>query len=378
MSFILHLEGQCVSSDSINAKPVFFWLFIFSGKGTRVCIVGGGFGGLYTALQLAQLLPLQSEGERAKITLVDSGERYDMCNLQYPHLAACPDSRKTCTPTCYLWHRFVFLPMLYELVTGELKDWEVAPVFTDLLEGTPIEFVHGVCTSNFHRKPPPHVCICSCTPLRCVYSGTTSGLDLSTRCLKVDLAAVAGGGTTEVLLRFSISLSFSLPLFLSLSFSLPLFLAYMHKYTCILTHAHTHSLTHVLSLSPTHRISFFHSLTLPFLPQRFSSLMCSVAHSILPSLAFQVTQSTQSTHSFVLPPHFSMSLSLPSSIHPSPSSLPPFLQVTQNCVFSRDVLLIYIYMYMQTYIFISACNWYICVICRCIMTNWYWPLEFRP
>jgi len=34
--------------------------------------------------------------------------------------------------------------MLYELVTGELKDWEVAPVFTDLLEGTPIEFVHGV------------------------------------------------------------------------------------------------------------------------------------------------------------------------------------------------------------------------------------------
>jgi len=42
------------------------------------------------------------------------------------------------------WHRFVFLPMLYELVTGELKDWEVAPVFTDLLEGTPIEFVHGV------------------------------------------------------------------------------------------------------------------------------------------------------------------------------------------------------------------------------------------
>lgn len=47
-----------------------------TGAGTRVCIVGGGFGGLYTALQLARLQPLQSEKVRAKITLVDSGERY--------------------------------------------------------------------------------------------------------------------------------------------------------------------------------------------------------------------------------------------------------------------------------------------------------------
>jgi cation diffusion facilitator CzcD-associated flavoprotein CzcO len=47
-----------------------------TGTGTRVCIVGGGFGGLYTALQLARLQPLQSEEDRAKITLVDSGERY--------------------------------------------------------------------------------------------------------------------------------------------------------------------------------------------------------------------------------------------------------------------------------------------------------------
>lgn len=111
-----------------------------TGTGTRVCIVGGGFGGLYTALQLARLQPLQSEEDRAKITLVDSGER------------------------------FVFLPMLYELVTGELKDWEVAPVFTDLLQGTDIEFVHG----------------------------TTSSIDHETRTLMVDLAAVAGGGNKQV------------------------------------------------------------------------------------------------------------------------------------------------------------------------------------
>ena len=45
------------------------------GKGKRVCIVGGGFGGLNTALQLATLQQLQPEQERARITLIDSGER---------------------------------------------------------------------------------------------------------------------------------------------------------------------------------------------------------------------------------------------------------------------------------------------------------------
>jgi NADH dehydrogenase FAD-containing subunit len=111
-----------------------------TGRGTRVCIVGGGFGGLYTALQLAQLQPLQAEEDRAKITLVDESER------------------------------FVFLPLLYELVTGELKDWEVAPVFVDLLKGTDIEFVHGKLSSLDHR----------------------------TRSLSVDLAPLAGGGSRQV------------------------------------------------------------------------------------------------------------------------------------------------------------------------------------
>ena len=111
-----------------------------TGQGTRVCIVGGGFGGLYTALQLVQLLPLQGESERAKITVVNSGDR------------------------------FVFLPLLYELVTGELQDWEVAPLYSDLLEGTGIEFVHGSVSSLDHEK----------------------------RTVGVDLALVAGGGSTEI------------------------------------------------------------------------------------------------------------------------------------------------------------------------------------
>lgn len=90
----------------------------------KVAILGGGFGGLYTALNLAKLskLPERNFG-KIEITLIDTNDR------------------------------FVFLPLLYELVTGELKDWEVAPVFTDLLAGTGIRFLQGqVSTSVLCRS----------------------------------------------------------------------------------------------------------------------------------------------------------------------------------------------------------------------------------
>ncbi len=74
----------------------------------RICILGGGFGGLYTALRLSQLPwePLQ----KPEIVLVDQRDR------------------------------FVFLPLLYELLTGELQTWEVAPPFSELLATTGIQF----------------------------------------------------------------------------------------------------------------------------------------------------------------------------------------------------------------------------------------------
>ncbi len=74
----------------------------------RICILGGGFGGLYTALRLHHL-PWSSEN-KPEITLVDQRDR------------------------------FVFSPLLYELVTGELQSWEVAPPYEELLEGTTIRF----------------------------------------------------------------------------------------------------------------------------------------------------------------------------------------------------------------------------------------------
>jgi NADH dehydrogenase len=75
---------------------------------TRICILGGGFGGLYTALRLNNL-PWDQTG-KPEITLVDQRDR------------------------------FVFAPLLYELVTGELQSWEVAPPYEELLVGTEIRF----------------------------------------------------------------------------------------------------------------------------------------------------------------------------------------------------------------------------------------------
>ena len=76
----------------------------------RICILGGGFGGLYTALRLSQL-PWTHQPE---ITLIDQRDR------------------------------FVFAPLLYELITGELASWEIAPAYAELLANTGIRFRQAV------------------------------------------------------------------------------------------------------------------------------------------------------------------------------------------------------------------------------------------
>jgi len=77
----------------------------------RICILGGGFGGLYTALRLSQF-PF-AKHETPEITLVDKRDR------------------------------FLFSPLLYELLTGELETWEIAPPYSDLLANTNIRFIQG-------------------------------------------------------------------------------------------------------------------------------------------------------------------------------------------------------------------------------------------
>jgi demethylphylloquinone reductase len=81
----------------------------------QITILGGGFAGLYTALRLAQLPWTASE--KPEIVLVDQRDR------------------------------FLFLPMLYELLTQELATWEIAPPYAELLANTPIQFRQAAVTS---------------------------------------------------------------------------------------------------------------------------------------------------------------------------------------------------------------------------------------
>ncbi|HBC43662.1 MAG TPA: FAD-dependent oxidoreductase [Pseudanabaena sp.] len=80
---------------------------------TRICILGGGFGGLYTALNFARL----PWAVMPEIILIDKSDR------------------------------FLFTPFLYELVTGEMQEWEIAPTFMELLADTGIQFIQGLVTN---------------------------------------------------------------------------------------------------------------------------------------------------------------------------------------------------------------------------------------
>ncbi|MCA6587616.1 MAG: NAD(P)/FAD-dependent oxidoreductase [Pseudanabaena sp.] len=80
---------------------------------TRICILGGGFGGLYTALNLARL----PWAVMPEIILIDKSDR------------------------------FLFTPFLYELVTDEMQEWEIAPTFMELIADTGIQFIQGLVTN---------------------------------------------------------------------------------------------------------------------------------------------------------------------------------------------------------------------------------------
>lgn len=83
----------------------------YDGEGPRVCVLGGGFGGLYTAIKLESLI--WPKGSKPQVTLIDQSER------------------------------FVFKPLLYELVTGAASEEEVAPSFNRLLAPFPVTFIQG-------------------------------------------------------------------------------------------------------------------------------------------------------------------------------------------------------------------------------------------
>lgn len=77
----------------------------------KIAVVGGGHAGISTALRLASLP--WTRLTRPQITLIDKSDR------------------------------FVFLPMLYELALSQAAQWEVAPRFSELLDGTGVQFLQG-------------------------------------------------------------------------------------------------------------------------------------------------------------------------------------------------------------------------------------------
>lgn len=79
----------------------------------KIVILGGGFGGLYTAIKLAQFPWQESNPE---IVLIDKNDR------------------------------FLFSPLLYELITDEMQSWEVAPSYYELLSNTSIRFLQDTVT----------------------------------------------------------------------------------------------------------------------------------------------------------------------------------------------------------------------------------------
>ncbi|MEO0756441.1 MAG: NAD(P)/FAD-dependent oxidoreductase [Cyanobacteria bacterium J06648_16] len=72
----------------------------------RICIVGGGFGGLYTAVYLQKYRHLRS----CEITLIEPQDQ------------------------------FLFTPLLYEILTDELQLWEIAPTYSALVAGQNIRW----------------------------------------------------------------------------------------------------------------------------------------------------------------------------------------------------------------------------------------------
>lgn len=83
-------------------------------RAARIVIIGGGFGGLFTALDLA------GAGE---VTLINREDH------------------------------FLFTPMLYEYLSGEVEAWHIAPHYKELLTDDRIRFVQGeVADVDFDKR----------------------------------------------------------------------------------------------------------------------------------------------------------------------------------------------------------------------------------
>ncbi|CAL6422306.1 unnamed protein product [Bathycoccus prasinos] len=85
----------------------------------KVVVLGGGFGGLYCALKLDSLFATNARGD-------DSGEKKK------------PTMIVTLIDTN---EKFLFKPLMYELLNSDMEETDVAPLYEELLENTTVRFL---------------------------------------------------------------------------------------------------------------------------------------------------------------------------------------------------------------------------------------------
>lgn len=117
----------------------------------RVCVLGGGFGGLYTALRLKSLRWPASAAEVDRVAKRGEDMLAASAALRPPQLpmsvmSNAPSSSRAGEegPEVILVDksdRFIFKPMLYELLLDDAQVWEICPRYDDLLAGTGVRFV---------------------------------------------------------------------------------------------------------------------------------------------------------------------------------------------------------------------------------------------
>ena len=98
------LKPLCASSEVTEVTTS------YENDKKSICVVGGGFGGLYTALKLGNMF---TDKKDVEITLLDPKDK------------------------------FVFLPLLYELAMGSASVIEVCPRYDALLKDSNVKFVRG-------------------------------------------------------------------------------------------------------------------------------------------------------------------------------------------------------------------------------------------
>ncbi len=82
-------------------------------KGARILIIGGGFGGLFTALDL---------GDAGEVTIITAEDH------------------------------FLFKPLLYEYLSGEVEAWHIAPHYKELLDEKVRVILGAVTEIDFERR----------------------------------------------------------------------------------------------------------------------------------------------------------------------------------------------------------------------------------